>query len=433
LTEEEGSAPVRRAPVSTDQLDGLVTVLDLVRGGRARSRPELARLSGLGRGAVTQRVAQLLDSGLLVETDLGRSTGGRPPRELSVRAEAGLVLVAPLGASHIAAGVTDLTGRLLASVVEHADIAAGPEKTLARVEALFDDLLAHESVPRAPVYGIGVGLPGPVEFATGTPVNPPIMPGWDGYQVRNRLSERFAVPVWVDNDVNLSALGELRMGAARGEQVVIYVKIGTGIGAGLVSDGRLHRGADGAAGDIGHVTVDAASGIVCRCGNVGCLEALAGGAALSRDGAEAAADGRSRYLEAVLADGRTIDAAEVALAAQHGDAVSVELLNRSGKLVGETLATLVNFFNPSLILLGGGLALAGDLLLASVRETVYRRSLPLATRDLRILRSTLTPDPALPGAAHMVLDELFSRHRLGRWLPAGSPAGFPEIADEPAA
>ncbi|MCW2677852.1 MAG: hypothetical protein JWR70_2892 [Modestobacter sp.] len=433
MTEESGSAPVRRAPVSTDQLDGLVTVLDLVRGGRARSRPELARLSGLGRGAVTQRVTQLLDSGLLVESDLGRSTGGRPPRELSVRAEAGLVLVAPLGATHIAAGVTDLTGRLLASVVEHADIAAGPEKTLARVEELFDDLLAHDSVPQAPVYGIGVGLPGPVEFATGTPVNPPIMPGWDGYQVRKRLSERFAVPVWVDNDVNLSALGELRMGAARGEQVVIYVKIGTGIGAGLVSDGRLHRGADGAAGDIGHVTVDAASGIVCRCGNVGCLEALAGGAAVSRDGTEAAQDGRSRYLEGVLASGRAIDAAEVALAAQHGDAVSVELLNRSGKLVGETLATLVNFFNPSLILLGGGLALAGDLLLASVRETVYRRSLPLATRDLRIVRSTLAPDPALSGAAHMVLDELFSRHRLGRWLPAGSPAGFPEIADEPAA
>ncbi|HEV7727973.1 MAG TPA: ROK family protein [Modestobacter sp.] len=433
MTEDTSSAPVRRAPVSTDQLDGLVVVLDLVRGGHARSRPELARLSGLGRGAVTQRVAQLLDSGLLVESDLGRSTGGRPPRELSVRAQAGLVLVAPLGASHIAAGITDLTGRLLASVVEPADIAAGPDRTLARVEELFDDLLARDSVPRAPVYGIGVGLPGPVEFATGTPVNPPIMPGWDGYQVRSRLAERFAVPVWVDNDVNLNALGELRMGAAQGEQVVIYVKMGTGIGAGLISDGRLHRGANGAAGDIGHVTVDAASGIVCRCGNIGCLEALAGGAALSRDGTQAAAEGRSRHLQALLAAGRQIGAAEVAVAAQHGDAVSVELLSRSGRLVGETLATLVNFFNPSLILLGGGVASAGDLLLASVRETVYRRSLPLATRELRITRSTLTPDPALPGAAHMVLDELFSRHRLGRWLPAGSPAGFPEIADEPAA
>lgn len=288
-------------------------------------------------------------------------------------------------------------------------------------------------MPRAPVYGIGVGVPGPVEFATGTPVNPPIMPGWNGYQVRSRLAKRFAVPVWVDNDVNLNALGELRTGEAQDHQVVIYVKIGTGIGAGLISDGRLHRGASGAAGDIGHVTVDAASGILCRCGNIGCLEALAGGAALSRDGSRAAEEGRSRYLQDARESGRTIDAAEVALAAQHGDSVAVELLNRSGRLVGETLAALVNFFNPSLILLGGGVAASGDLLLASVRETVYRRSLPLATRDLRILRSTLVPDSALPGAAHMVLDELFSRQRLGRWLPAGSPAGRPEIADEPAA
>ncbi|MGY1590622.1 ROK family protein [Geodermatophilus sp. SYSU D00708] len=419
--------------MSTDQLDGLVTVLDLVRCGRARSRPELARVSGLGRGAVTQRVTQLLDSGLLEESELGRSTGGRPPRELAVRATAGLVLVAPLGATHIAAGVTDLTGRVVASVQEPASIAAGPEATLARVGALFEGLLEDPAVPDAPVYGIGVGLPGPVEFATGTPVNPPIMPGWDGYAVRARLSERFDVPVWVDNDVNLMALGELRMGAAQEHHNVVYVKIGTGIGAGLISDGHLHRGANGAAGDIGHASVDVASGIVCRCGNVGCLEALAGGAALGRDATHAAENGRSPRLRQVLDTNGQITAADVATAAQHGDAVAVELLGRSGQLVGETVATLVNFFNPSLVLLGGGVALAGDAILAAVRQAVYQRSLPLATRDLRISRSTLAPDPALPGAAHMVLDELFSRQRLGRWLPAGSPAGFPELADEPAA
>jgi glucokinase-like ROK family protein len=343
------------------------------------------------------------------------------------------VLVAPLGATHLAAGVTDLTGRVLDFVEEPGDIAAGPEATLARLEELFDQLLAGDAVPDAPVYGIGVGLPGPVEFASGTPVNPPIMPGWDGYPVRARLSDRHDVPVWVDNDVNLMALGELRVGAARNQQDVIYVKIGTGIGAGLISSGRLHRGTQGAAGDIGHATVDAAGGVVCRCGNVGCLEALAGGAALSRDGTTAAEEGRSEFLARILATGRPLAAADVAAAAQHGDPVAVELLTRSGQLVGETLATLVSFFNPSLILLGGGVALAGDMILASVREAVYRRSLPLATRDLRIDRSTLTPDPALSGAAHMVLDELFSRQRLGRWLPAGSPSGYPEIAEEPAA
>ncbi|MCW2531063.1 MAG: sugar kinase [Blastococcus sp.] len=431
--DESSLSAATRAPVSTDQLDGLVTVLHLVRSGQARTRPELARLSGMGRGAVTQRVAELMDSGLLVESELGRSTGGRPPRELAVRAEAGLVLVAPLGATHLAAGVTDLTGRVLDFVVEPGDIAAGPDATLARLEQLFDQLLSRTTVPEAPIYGIGVGLPGPVEFASGTPVSPPIMPGWDGYPVRARLSERHDVPVWVDNDVNLMALGELRVGAARNQQDVIYVKVGTGIGAGLISSGRLHRGTQGAAGDIGHARVDAASGIVCRCGNVGCLEALAGGAALSRDGTVAAAEGRSEFLGRMLAAGQPIAAADVAVAAEHGDPVAVELLSRSGQLVGETVATLVNFFNPSLVLLGGGVALAGDMILASVRETVYRRSLPLATRELRIERSTLTPDPALSGAAHMVLDELFSRQRLGRWLPVGSPSGYPEIAEEPAA
>lgn len=426
-------AAAARAPVSTDQLDGLVTVLDLVRCGRARSRPELVRMSGLGRGAVTQRVAELLESGLLIESELGRSTGGRPPRELAVRADAGLVLVAPLGATHVAVGVTDLTGRLIEFVEEPAVIAAGPDRTLHRLEELIDELLARPTVPRVPVYGIGVGLPGPVEFASGTPVSPPIMPGWDGYPIRARLSERYDVPVWVDNDVNLMALGELRVGAAQDQQDVIFVKIGTGIGAGLISCGRLHRGTQGAAGDIGHTTVDVASGIVCRCGNVGCLEALAGGAALSRDGTAAAGDGRSPFLQEVLGRGQLITASDVAAAAEHGDPVAVELLGRSGQLVGETVAALVNFFNPSLVLLGGGVALAGDMMLAAVRQAVYRRSLPLATRDLRIQRSTLSPDPGLPGAAHMVLDELFSRERLGRWLPAGSPYGLPEIADEPAA
>jgi glucokinase-like ROK family protein len=426
-------AAATRAPVSTDQLDGLVTVLDLIRCGRARSRPELVRVSGMGRGAVTQRVAELLDSGLLIESELGRSTGGRPPRELAVRADAGLVLVAPLGATHVAVGVTDLTGRLIDFIEEPAVIAAGPDRTLHRLEELIDELLARTTVPHVPLYGIGVGLPGPVEFASGTPVSPPIMPGWDGYPVRARLSERYDVPVWVDNDVNLMALGELRVGAAQNEQDVIFVKIGTGIGAGLISSGRLHRGTQGAAGDIGHTTVDAASAVVCRCGNVGCLEALAGGAALSRDGTAAAADGRSPFLREVLRGGQPITASAVAAAAQHGDPVAVELLGRSGRLVGETVATLVNFFNPSLVLVGGGVALAGDVMLAAVRQAVYRRSLPLATRELRIHRSTLSPDPGLPGAAHMVLDELFSRERLGRWLPAGSPAGLPDLATGPAA
>jgi glucokinase-like ROK family protein len=407
-----------------DQVSALVAVLDLVRSGAALTRPELVRSSGLGRTVVTQRVADLIGYGLLAEGPLGPSTGGRAPRQLRFRAEAGRILVAELGASGLAVGLTDLSGRLLAHREEPADIAAGPESLLPRVEALFDALLEAED---APLWGIGIGVPGPVEFATGRPIAPPIMPGWDGYPVRDRLAARYAVTVWVDNEVNLMALGELRGGLARGAREMVYVKIGTGIGAGLVSGGRLHRGAQGCAGDVGHVAVADEAEVLCRCGNVGCLEALAGGAALGRDGQTAAAEGRSAFLASVLATAGRVEARDVARGADHGDPVCIELLTRSGRLVGEMLATLVNFYNPSLILLGGGVAASGDLLLATIRQTVYRRSLPLATRDLRLTRSPLDEEAGLLGAGFMVIDELFSPQRLAAWIEGRTPAGRPEL------
>ncbi|NMH98786.1 ROK family protein [Pseudonocardia sp. K10HN5] len=412
-----------------DQLDSLVAVLDMVRFGEARTRPELSRRAGLGRTVITQRLGQLIGSGLLEEGQLGRSTGGRAPRELRFRAEAGAVLVAELGATGLSAGLTDLAGNLLVHRDATWDIAAGPEATLSLVEELFDALLAdgHPS----PVWGIGVGVPGPVEFASGRPVAPPIMPGWDGYPVRDRLAARYDVPVWVDNEVNTMALGEVRAGLARDVADMIYVKIGTGIGAGLVSGGRLHRGAQGCAGDIGHValvsSVPGAADVVCRCGNVGCLEALAGGAALARDATVAAGEGRSPVLAQRLEQG-PLQALDVVTAAEFGDPVAVELLQRAGRLVGETLAALVNFYNPAMVLLGGGVGASGDLLLASIRHAVYRRSLPLATRDLQIARSPLSGRAGLLGAAFMVVDELLSRERLGRWIGHGTPAGRPTLA-----
>ena len=244
-------------PLTADHLDSLVAVLNAVRSDRARTRPELARLLGLGRNVVTQRVAQLLQAGLVAEGVLGPSTGGRAPRKLRFRAEAGWILVAELGAASIAVAICDLHGQVIAVREEPADVTAGPEPVLEQVAALFDVVLAEQGQQGEPVqvWGIGVGLPGPVEFATGRPIAPPIMPGWDGYDVRGYLAERFNAPTWVDNDVNVLALGELRGGLAQGQRDVVYVKIGTGIGAGLVSGGRLHRGAQGCAGDIGHISI----------------------------------------------------------------------------------------------------------------------------------------------------------------------------------
>jgi glucokinase-like ROK family protein len=417
-----------RSPLPDEVLDALVVVLDEIRSSRSRSRSELAARTGLGRAIVARRVQELIDRGLVTEGETGPSTGGRPPRQLAFRADAGHVLVADLGATSISVALTDLAGRILGHYTEPAEIASGPEPVLGRVEELFQELQhTTRSIP-GPVWGVGLGVPGPVEFASGRPISPPIMPGWDGYPIRQRFAERFEAPVWVDNDVNVLALGEWRAGIAQGHDNVVVIKIGTGIGAGIISDGRLHRGAQGSAGDVGHIQVVDDASVVCRCGNVGCLEALAGGAAIGRHGEAAALEGRSARLQAALDEHGQLTAEDVARAAAFGDPVAVDLLQSAGRRVGHMLASVVNFYNPSLIVIGGGVAQSGDQLLASIRETVYRRSLPLATRELLIQRSSLGLLGGVIGTSALVVDQLFARDAIERWLPAGIPAGMPEVA-----
>ena len=422
------AARVQNAPSPDERLDALIVVLDEVRLGRSTSRSQIIRRTGLGRAVVAQRVNELVERGLLSEDAPGASTGGRPPRQLTFTAGGGHLLVADLGATSIDVAVTDLGGRILGHHAEPADIAAGPDVVLARVEKLFDRLIAtNRDLPGA-LWGAGLGVPGPVEFRSGRPISPPIMPRWDGYPIRERFADRYAAPVWVDNDVNVLALGEWRSGIAQGHLNVVFVKIGTGIGAGLISDGLLHRGAQGSAGDVGHIQIVDDRTVVCRCGNVGCLEALAGGAALARQGETAAREGRSGPLAAALDRRAALTAEDVGRAAAHGDAVAVELLQTAGRRVGSMLASVVNFFNPSLIVIGGGVAHSGDHLLAAIRETVYRRSLPLATRDLLIQRSSLGTLGGVMGASAMVVDQLFSREHLPRWIEFGTPAGRPAVA-----
>ena len=404
-----------------DALDSLSSVLDEIRSARSRSRAELVARTGRSRGVVAQRVSELINIGLVVEGDVGPSTGGRPPRHISFRADAGHVLVADLGATSIDVAVTDLDGRILGHRDEPADIATGPEACLQRVEELFSELSSATRGLAGRLWGVGIGVPGPVDFRSGRPVSPPIMPGWDGYPVRERFTTRYDAPVWVDNDVNLLALGEWRSGIAVGHDNVVVVKIGTGIGAGIISNGRMHRGAQGAAGDIGHIQVVDDRSVTCRCGNSGCLEALAGGSALARSGEAAALDGRSERLRVALDQHGRVTAEDVSRAASFGDAVGVALLQEAGHRVGLTLASVVNFFNPSLIVVGGGVAQSGDQLLAAIREAVYRRSLPLATRELLVKRSSLGGLAGVIGASSMVVEQLFSRDAMARWLHAGTP------------
>jgi glucokinase-like ROK family protein len=416
-------------PAPDGQLDGLLAVLNHVRERGLRSRTEIVRSTGLTRAIVAQRVAELMSRGLLVEGELGPSSGGRAPRQLEFPAEAGHILAADLGATSIDVAVADVSGRILAHVAEPASIADGPERILGRVDELFRQSLAAGARPPGELWGIGIGVPGPVDFGSGCVVAPPIMPGWGEFPIRQTFAARYDVPVWVDNDVNVMTLGELRAGAARGHSTVVLLKIGTGIGAGIVVDGRLHRGAQGSAGDVGHTQVTRDPAVLCRCGKVGCLEALAGGAALARDATRLAEEGSSQLLsERMREQTGGIDAADVSWAASHGDAASAQLIVRAGRLVGQTLSTVVHVLNPSLIVIGGGVANTGDPLLAAIREAIYGQSLPLATRELQIQPVALGSQSGVVGVAAMVTDQLFSRACFAEWVQVGSPNGRPELA-----
>jgi glucokinase-like ROK family protein len=420
--------PGRYGPVPEEALGALVTVLDEIRLGRSSSRSELVARTSLSRAVVARRVDELIERGLVAEGDVGPSTGGRPPRQLAFRSDGGYVLVADLGATSIDVAVTTLDGRILGHRDEPARIEAGPERCLNRVDALVASLLQTTEALPGHLWGIGIGVPGPVEFESGRPISPANMPGWDAYPIRERFVNRYRAPVWVDNDVNVLALGEWRSGLAAGHDNVVVVKMGTGIGAGIISDGHLHRGAKGSAGDIGHIPVTDDPSVVCRCGSIGCLEALAGGVAIGRAGEAAGRDGRSPRLRAALDQRGTVTAEDVARAASFGDPVAVLLLQDAGRRVGSVLASVVNFFNPSLIVIGGGVANSPDQLLAAIRETIFARSLPLAARDLLVQRSSLGGLAGVLGASAMVLDQLFSRESIGRWIEAGEPAGVPDLA-----
>jgi len=406
----------------------LLAVLDHARAVPWTSRADIGRRLDLGRSVVSQRVDTLVALGLVEEGPPGVSAGGRAPRRLTFRGEAGFLLVGELGASSLSVGVCDLAGTVLASATHHADVARGPDVVLAQLEDAWNALLDRHVVARERVWAAGLGVPGPVEFATGRPIAPPIMPGWDGYPVRERLAAAFNSPVWVDNEVNLRALGEARDGIGRGVDDMIFVKIGTGIGAGVISQGILHRGAQGAAGDIGHIAVVDDPSIICRCGNTGCLEAVAGGQAVARTALARVGDPRSTALAAFAASSGSLTSKEVALAAGEGDPVALDLLVQAGRTIGETLATLVNFYNPALLVMGGVMVQDSDLVLSSVRETIYGRSLPLATRSLRIARSELGKSAALRGASVMIMGELLRPDLFYNWVPLGTPHGNPEIA-----
>jgi predicted NBD/HSP70 family sugar kinase len=388
---------------------GAGRLLELVRTGTADTRLALTRESGLARATVNDRLELLLDAGLIHSNGAAASTGGRRAASFAFNEGSGVVYVADLGASQAVLAVCDLGANVLVDEHHDIDIAAGPEVNLALVRERLAPLVAEAGRTQADVVAVTVGVPGPVESSPPRVVAPPIMTGWDGVVVPDALGLALPVPVLVGNDVNLMALGEHRAGFPDREHMLV-VKVGTGVGSGIIVARDLHQGADGAAGDIGHIPVPGVED-QCVCGRIGCVEAKAGGWAIARDLRALGHDvpGSREVVEMIRA--REPDA--------------LRLVNEGARLLGTAIADAVNVLNPSTVVLGGDIANAHELLLAHVREVVYARSLSLATRRLEIVGSQLRDRAGILGGAHLAIEHRLRPDALDRELEQRLEAGEP--------
>ncbi len=397
-------------------------ILEAVRGNqKGISRAEAARLTTLSRATVSAIVDELLNSGVVLEAGIGVFHAGRPPTLLQLNPDAGRVIGIDVGASHVFVVIADLKGRSLAETETSFDITAGPEAGLDNIYLAVEATLKQAGCGMAEVSGMGVGVPGPVNVSLGTVSSPPIMPGWDGFPIRRQIEARWGKSTTLDNDANLGALGEWAFGAGQGEPNLVYIKIGTGIGCGVLLDGKIYNGVLGTAGEIGHVTISE-DGPPCKCGNYGCLEAMAGGEAIAQR-AQLAVKAGQRTLLTEINHARPITARDVAMAAKAGDAVGQQLLGDAGRHIGCALASLINLLNPGLVLIGGGVTGAGDFLLDPMREAVAQRSLRSSLAAAHIELAALGRRSTALGAVSVALAETFRRYVEAGERPAYAVPG----------
>lgn len=368
-------------------------LLQIFRDGQPHTRAELAEITGLARSTVSLRLDPLVDLGLVTPATEAISTGGRPSARLVLNENAYVVAGVDFGATHAMAALADLGGKILVSIETKRQISDGPEVCLRWMIEEIKHLLAGLGLSQESLLAIGIGLPGPVEHSTGKPANPPIMPGWDGYDVPARVNRDLSAKVLVDNDVNVMALGERHLTYPDVDHL-IFLKAATGIGSGIISDGRLQRGAQGTAGDIGHVRVSRGNDIACHCGNFGCLEAVAAAPAVIKN---------------IVAQGLPIrNTFDLIDATKRAKVEAIQAVRQAGRDIGEVLSTCVSLMNPEVIVIGGSLASAGEHLIAGVREVVYGRAMPLASEHLSIVQSKAGKEAGILGASAMAIDYVLS-------------------------
>lgn len=382
--------------------------LDLIRfSPMGISRIELSRELGLTRAAVTAIVGDLILAGLVRETN-GGTSGGRRPIFLEINPKGGLVIGVDIGATHVTLILADYLAKVLDEISAPLDILQGPEVCLSYVDSLMKSWLEKLGMDLSRICSIAVGVPGPIVTDAGMVSGPPIMPGWDRFPIRQWLQNAWGCPITLGNDAEFGALGEWAYGAGRGVKNLAYIKVGTGIGAGLLIDGQIYRGSTGCAGEIGHITIEE-NGPLCTCGNRGCLEALAGGRAIARKAIQAVRRGERTSLSEIPSLD-SITAREVIVAARKGDHLSQRLVQEAGYFLGTAIASIVNLFNPSMVVIGGGVAQVGDLLLDPVRKTVKQRSLLVASQAVDITAAVLGRRSSGMGAIAQAIS--MSLHRV---------------------
>ncbi|WP_187645538.1 ROK family protein [Streptomyces sp. TRM49041] len=377
-------------------------LLDMIRNQRARTRSELVRASGMARATVENRLTGLLEAGYIVygAGSPGAAPVGRPAEVFEFNHRSGIILAADLGLDHCRVAVTDLAAGILATTGGPVETESGPEEVLRQVGDHFTTALGQAGKGAAEVRAVALALPGPVETATGRINSPTMMSKWYEFDLRAFFAGRFSgIPVFVENDAHVMALGEQRKQWPDTADLLM-VSAGMSISSGLVLGGQLFRGSLGAAGDIGHL--NRGGGRVCRCGSVGCLETDAAGWAIARD------------LRSMDRDART--AADIVALTRAGDPDAVALVRQAGRAIGSVVADLVGVLNPSVVAVGGALAEARETLLAGIREAVYARSHPLATRDLQITHSLLGGDAGLVGAATLASEQLLAPEAIDAQL-----------------
>lgn len=385
-------------------------VLNCIRQHGPLARVAVADRTGLSRTTVSSIVDALLDEGLVREGDTlhAARAGGRRATLVHFQADAGYVLGIDVGRSHLTILATDLAADVLVRCSGRFEAALGPEICLPQLAERIRTFVTEHDIPWDRIVGIGLGIPGPLDTERQALISPPRMPGWDGVEIGKFLRQALDVPqIYVENDANLGALGECRFGAGRGVSDLAYVKLGTGIGGGLVINGTIYRGSFGSAGELGHVTIDE-NGPLCDCGSRGCLETMAGAAAIVEDARAARAlvlagtHGQSAQSPEAICD-----IADVIREAQEGDAACRAAIERAGEHIGVATASLVNLVNPSLILFDGGVTRAGELLLEPLRRTLAARSLRMAWARTRISPGELGNNAIALGAVSMVIDAAF--------------------------